>query len=232
MANRLQALILTSRQERLWAWPGLVGAGRTEIAKLIFGVDKKSAGQIFIRGKQTAIDSPRAAIKRGIAFLTEDRNRTGLFTALPNLWNITYASIPQFFNPFWIDKAREIKISESKIKKTNIKWGGPFDAPEQLSGGNKQKLLLAKWILTDCNVIIFDEPTRGIDVGSKYEIYKLINQLANEGKAILLISSELEEVLGMTDRLLVMRNFKIVKELLTTKTNQDEVVRYATGAAA
>ena len=211
---------------------GLIGAGRTEIANLIFGADKKHAGKIFIHGDEVIINSPRDAIKRGIAFLTEDRNRTGLFSNLPNVWNITYSNMHKFFNPFWIDKAKEIEITKAKIKNTNIKWSGPFSNPSQLSGGNKQKLLLTKWLLTDCDVIIFDEPTRGIDVGAKYEIYKLINQLAVDGKAILMISSELEEVLGITDRVLVMKDFKIVKELITDKTNQDEVISYATGAAA
>ena len=208
---------------------GLIGAGRTEIAELIFGIRKINSGDIYIHGKKTKIKSPRDAVKKRMAFLTEDRKRTGLLLSLPNMWNVTLPTLRKYFRSYWLDHLKEISISTTEVSKMSIKWGNPLLKTKTLSGGNQQKLLIAKWLLANSDIVIFDEPTRGIDVGAKKEIYGIINSLASQGKAILLISSELDEILGISDRVLVVRDFFICKEFKASKLSQNEIMNYATG---
>ncbi len=203
---------------------GLVGAGRTEIARAIFGIDNRTTGTIAINGEHITVKNPTDAINSGIAYLTEDRKRTGLCLNLPCGWNITLASLDLLGFKKFINPNREKEISVGAVNKIAIKWNGPDAPAESLSGGNQQKLLIARWLLSNSQLMIFDEPTRGIDVGAKKEIYSLLNDLAAKGKAILFISSELPELLGITDRILVMRRGKLVANLVTKETNQDEIM--------
>ena len=206
---------------------GLVGAGRTEVARAIFGVDKKTSGTIVLDDKELSIDSPADAISSDIAFLTEDRKRTGLCLQLPCSWNITLPNLVAIGMKNIINPARENKITEDIASRIDIKWLGPQAPVDSLSGGNQQKILIARWLLAKSKFMIFDEPTRGIDVGAKKEVYTLLNQLAEQGKAILFISSELPELFGIADRILVMRRGRLVGNLKTTKTTQEQVMHLA-----
>ncbi len=206
---------------------GLVGAGRTEVARAIFGVDKRTGGQITLDGRELNIGSPADAIAHGIALLTEDRKRTGLCLELPCSWNITLPNLDSIgFKPF-IKPAQENRLAGDVGARIAIKWSSPAALVATLSGGNQQKLLIARWLLADSEFLIFDEPTRGIDVGAKTEVYGLLNRLAEEGKAILFISSELPELFGIADRLLVMRRGKLVGNLVTKQTTPEEVMHLA-----
>ncbi len=206
---------------------GLVGAGRTEVARAIFGVDQKASGRIVLDGRELNIDSPGTAISNGIALLTEDRKRTGLCVELPCSWNITLPNLEQIgFKPF-INPTRETRIAADVASRIAVKWSSPQAPASSLSGGNQQKLLIARWLLANSKFMIFDEPTRGIDVGAKTEVYTLLNKLAGQQKAILFISSELPELFGIADRILVMRRGKLVGNLVTKDTTPEEVMHLA-----
>lgn len=206
---------------------GLVGAGRTEVARTIFGIDRISSGEITLNGRNILIKSPAEAIENRMAFLTEDRKRTGLCLQLPCSWNITLPNFNRIGMRRFINPAKEDSISSEYGSKMNLKWAGPKAPASSLSGGNQQKLLVARWLMANSEFLIFDEPTRGIDVGAKHEIYSLLNTLAEEGRAILFISSELPELFGVTDRILIMRRGELVGNLETKKTNPDEVMHLA-----
>ena len=206
---------------------GLVGAGRTEVARAIFGVDQKTTGQVILEGRELTIGSPADAIAEGIALLTEDRKRTGLCLELPCSWNITLPSLSQIgFTPI-VKPSQESRIAEDVGARIAVKWSSPEAPASSLSGGNQQKLLIARWLLANSRFMIFDEPTRGIDVGAKTEVYLLLNKLAEEEKAILFISSELPELFGIADRILVMRRGKLVGNLRTKETTPEEVMHLA-----
>jgi ABC-type sugar transport system ATPase subunit len=206
---------------------GLMGAGRTEVARAIFGVQPKTGGEIILDDLPLKIDSPSAAIRAGIVLLTEDRKRTGLCVDLSCGWNITLPNLETLGMSPLLKPAREMAVATEAGSSMNVKWSSPRAPASSLSGGNQQKLLVARWLLAEAKCMIFDEPTRGIDVGAKREIYLLLNKLAAEGKAILLISSELPELFGVADRILVMRRGKLVGNLVTAKTTPDEVMRLA-----
>ncbi|MHC4617329.1 MAG: sugar ABC transporter ATP-binding protein [Planctomycetota bacterium] len=206
---------------------GLVGAGRTEVGRAIFGVEKKTTGSITIDNRELTINSPTDAISHGIAYLTEDRKRTGLCLQLPCSWNVTLPNLVAMGMKNVIRPREENRIVEDIGKRIAIKWLGPGAPASSLSGGNQQKLLIARWLLAESKFMIFDEPTRGIDVGAKKEVYTLLNALAGEGKAILFISSELPELFGITDRILVMRRGRVVGNLITKETTQEEVMHLA-----
>jgi ribose transport system ATP-binding protein len=206
---------------------GLVGAGRTEIARMIFGVDQKSTGQIFLEGQQLSINSPADAIAYGIAYLTEDRKRTGLCLQLPCSWNITLPNLSDIGMKRFIQPSRESEIAQEVGSQIAVKWSAPTSPADSLSGGNQQKLLIARWLLAKSRFMIFDEPTRGIDVGAKTEVYSLLNRLAEQGKGILFISSELPELFGIADRILVMRRGKLVGNIITKDTTPEQVMHLA-----
>ncbi len=227
--NRINNISLNIGAGEILGMYGLIGAGRTEIAELIFGIKKAHSGNVYIHGKKTKIKSPRDAVKKRMAFLTEDRKRTGLLLSLPNMWNVTLPTLGKYFRSYWLDHFKEISISTTEVSKMSVKWGSPLLKTETLSGGNQQKLLIVRWLLASSDIVIFDEPTRGIDVGAKKEIYEIMNSLASQGKAILLISSELDEILGVSDRVLVVRDFFICKEFKASKLSQNEIMNYATG---
>jgi ABC-type sugar transport system ATPase subunit len=209
---------------------GLVGAGRTETARLIFGADRKEAGAIELDGRTLDILSPHDAIRAGIALLTEDRKAQGLVLAqsvrdnfaLPNLERLSFLG--------FVRRRAERQALARHIESLRIRLASAEQPARNLSGGNQQKVVLAKWLERNCEVLLFDEPTRGIDVGAKVEIYRLINDLAAAGKATLLISSELPEVLGMCDRILVMHEGRITGEIADAgRATQEEILRLAVG---
>jgi ribose transport system ATP-binding protein len=192
---------------------GLVGAGRTETARLLFGADKKEHGQIKLDGEILNLKSPGDAIEKGICLLTEDRKDQGLVLDLSIQDNFGLPNLARFSDFGWIDQGRERNSFLGYVSKIMIKISGVEQLAGQLSGGNQQKVVLAKWLERNAEILIFDEPTRGIDVGAKYEIYQWMNQLVGQGKGILMISSELPEVLGMSDRILVMKEGEVMGEV-------------------
>lgn len=209
---------------------GLMGAGRTEVMEALFGIRKISSGTIKIDGKEVQIHSPKDAIKYKIAFLTEDRRTTGCFLPLSVRDNIMVCSYDQVSNGMKkISIGKEKKVCKEQIERYAIKTPGQDQIIGNLSGGNQQKVLIARWLLTQPDIIILDEPTRGIDVGSKSEIHKMISRLAGQGVAVIMISSELPEVLGMSDRIMVMYEGKITGEVLREEANQEVIMRYASG---
>ncbi len=195
------------------ALTGLVGAGRTETVRLIFGADQPDSGSIELDGKLLHLRGPRDAIRAGIGLLTEDRKGQGLVLGLSVRENFGLPNLPAFTSGGFVKRQRERDAFAGYVETLRIKISDHDQLAKNLSGGNQQKVVLAKWLERHCDVIIFDEPTRGIDVGAKYEIYLLINQLAAQGKAILMISSELPEVLGMADRILIMHEGRITGEI-------------------
>ena len=225
--SRIRDISFDIRSGEIVGMAGLVGAGRTEVARAIFGVDRKASGSIVLDNAELSIDSPADAISNGIAFLTEDRKRTGLCLGLACSWNVTIASLGLLGMKRIINPARENEIAADIGAQLSIKWLSPQAPVDSLSGGNQQKLLIARWLLAKSKFMIFDEPTRGIDVGAKKEVYSLLNRLAEEGKAILFISSELPELFGITDRILVMRRGRLVGNLRTGETTQEEVMHLA-----
>ncbi len=213
---------------------GLIGAGRTEVIETIFGIKTKSAGQIYIDGKEVDIKTPKDAIAKHLAILTEDRRLSGIFPMLSVRLNMFIANVPKYLNRFGLLKDREIQREcDEYVKKIQIKTPSLVQRIENLSGGNQQKVLVARWLMTQPEILFLDEPTRGIDVGTKSEIHKLITQLAGEGKSIVMVSSELPEVMGMSDRIMVMHEGRVTGILENTKDlTQEELMNYATGNVA
>ncbi len=208
---------------------GLMGAGRTELARLIFGADRKKSGKVLVDGVEAEIDSPREAIGHGICLLTEDRKLQGLILKATAKENFALPNLKSWSRLGFIDTATESRRFGGHVKDLRIRIAGPDQSAEELSGGNQQKLLVARWLETNSQVIIFDEPTRGIDVGAKYEMYLLINDLAAQGKAIIVISSELPEILGISDRILVMREGQVSGEITDmAKADQTSIMALAT----
>lgn len=211
---------------------GLIGAGRTEVARAIFGLDPIDGGEIRVDGAPVTVDTPDKAIRLGIAMVSEDRKAEGLVLCRSVGENISLASLEKFVGRLFIDERSEGAENARMIRLLQIKTPGTAATAENLSGGNQQKIAIAKWLLRDIKLIILDEPTRGIDVGSKSEIHKLMVQLARDGLAIIMISSELPEILGMSDRVVVMRRGGIAGELTRREANQENLMSLATGMAA
>ena len=209
---------------------GLVGAGRTETLRLIFGADRRDAGTIEVDGRVRSIASPRDAIRAGICLLTEDRKHQGLMLERSVLENFGLPNLHTFSRGGFLRHRAEL-VAWSKYRETlQIKVPHPETLATHLSGGNQQKVVLAKWLQANAAVVMFDEPTRGIDVGAKYEIYLLINRLAQAGKAIIMLSSEMPEVLGMSDRILVMHEGRVTGEIADPRrATQEEIMHYAVG---
>ena len=206
---------------------GLIGAGRTELVEAIFGAAPAESGRILIVGNEVSIRSPRDAIRHGMALLTEDRKRTGVAGRLSVAQNITVANLKAVLRRGRLDLKEEAQVAREFCGRLRIRATSTAQKLERLSGGNQQKVVLAKWLFRRARVFLFDEPTRGIDVGAKVEVFEVMDELARAGAAILMVSSELPEILGMTDRVLVMRNGRLVKEIVTAKTTQEEIMRFA-----
>ena len=208
---------------------GLVGAGRSEVARMIFGADPRTGGRILLSGQEVRIRTPREAIRRGIGFVTEDRKAQGLVLGLTVRANITLANLYLLSHYGLIRRQQERSAAGRFIHSLRIRTPSPEQLVRNLSGGNQQKVVLAKWLLTESHVLLFDEPTRGIDVGAKAEIYQLMGDLAARGVAMLMITSELPEAIGMADRILVMHEGHITAEIPRADATQEKVMFYATG---
>ncbi len=208
---------------------GLVGAGRTEIAQALFGLDNMASGRVTVAGKQVRIDSPSKAIKLGLGLVPEDRKRHGLVLSMSACSNMTLPILHRLSRFGWIRNRAERSLADTFFQRMKVRAPGVDALIAGLSGGNQQKVVLAKWLSAQCRILILDEPTRGVDVGAKAEIHALIDQLAREGAAVLLISSELPEVLNLSTRVLVLRHGKIVGELPRNQADQETVMRLMAG---
>jgi len=216
------------RKGEILGFSGLMGAGRTEVARLIFGADKKDSGKIFINGKEVNINTPEDAVAHGIGYLSEDRKRFGLIVEKSIEENTVISSLNDFVKGIFIDRAKSKEVSQKYVENLKTKTPSVSQLVKKLSGGNQQKVVIAKWLVRDSDILIFDEPTRGIDVGAKSEIYALMERLAKEGKSIIMISSELPEVLRMSDRVIVMCEGRITGTLDIAEANQEVIMESAT----
>lgn len=207
---------------------GLMGAGRTETARAIFGADPKESGDIYINGQKVTINTPEDAVKCGIGYLSEDRKRFGIVVQKTVAENSTMATLEKYTKGLFIDKKAEKDVAQKYVESLATKTPSVDQLVVNLSGGNQQKVVIAKWLVRNCDILIFDEPTRGIDVGAKNEIYKLMNKLAEEGKAIIMISSEMTEILRMSDRIVVMCEGKKTGEISIEEAAQETIMNMAT----
>ena len=210
---------------------GLMGAGRTEIVSTIFGKDSLDAGTIILEGEEIKVSSPQDAIRHGIAMVTEDRFGSGIMSVNSIKANMTLAVFPKFGKGPFYDKQKEDEAFLDMASQMQLKYAGPNFPISSLSGGNQQKVIIGRWLLTNPKVLILDEPTRGIDVGSKSEIHRIIGEMVKNGLSIILVSSEMPELLGVADRILVIRHGKIVYECDAKEASQEELITYAFGAA-
>jgi rhamnose transport system ATP-binding protein len=211
---------------------GLVGAGRSEVARAIFGVDRLESGQVRLDGRAITIDSPATALRLGLAYVPEDRHGQGLVLSFPISANVTLPILPKLSPWGLLDRRRERSLARSFGERLQVKAAGIDQAVSALSGGNQQKVVLAKWLATEPRVLMLDEPTRGIDIGTKAEVHRIISHLATEGLAILLISSELPEVLAMADRIVVLHEGRVTGRFERGEADQERVMRAATGQGA
>ncbi|MFF2450732.1 sugar ABC transporter ATP-binding protein [Neobacillus sp. NPDC058068] len=209
---------------------GLVGAGKTEMCKALFGSEKVTGGEILLHGTEVKIKSPYEAVKKGFALVPEERRKEGILVLESVEANLTAANLGSFSKTFsFLDRKREKETARQLIRRLGIKTPSEETKVQNLSGGNQQKVAIGKWLVADADVYIFDEPTKGVDVGAKKDIFELIVELASRGKAIIYASSELSEIIGITDRVYVLYDGKAVKELETKATSEEELLMYSTG---
>ena len=220
------------RKGEIVGFTGLVGAGRTEIMQLIYGYRRKDSGKVFIDGKEARIRSPRDAVRRGIGLIPEERKKQGLILGLSVFDNAALTVLAKFSRLGFLKKKKIGALVRDMVSKMDIKTPSIRQQVRFLSGGNQQKIVLSKWFVRDCKIYIFDEPTRGIDVGAKVEIYKLMQNLAMQGAGVIMVSSELLEVINMSDRLEVVFDGRIVKEFGKGEANSENVMEYALGLHA
>lgn len=216
------------RKGEILGFAGLMGAGRTEVANAIFGIDKIKSGEIYLHGKKVKISNPTQAVQKGIGFLTEDRKHLGLLLDMDVKTNVTLASVQNFQRAGFVQEDKMAKTAEHFVEKLKIKTPSIHQQIRFLSGGNQQKVVISKWLLRDCDILIFDEPTRGIDVGAKGEIYRLLEDLAGQGKSIIMISSELPEILRMSHRIAVMSEGRMTGILDALDASQEKIMELAT----
>ena len=217
------------KKGEILGFSGLVGAGRTEVARAVFGADPIDSGEIYVRGTKVHIGSPSDAVMHGIGYLSEDRKRYGLALGLDVEENVVLAAFKKFLGAIgWVNRAKTRSTAQHHVQSLAIKTPSLQQKVKNLSGGNQQKVIIGKWLTADTNILIFDEPTRGIDVGAKSEIYRLLNELAQQGKSIIMISSELPEILRMSHRVVVMCEGRITGELEIAEATQEKIMQYAT----
>jgi ribose transport system ATP-binding protein len=227
--KRLRGASMNLHTGEIVGLAGLVGSGRTELARAIFGVDPIDSGRIFVFGKEVHPTSPSQMVQAGVSLLPEDRKNHGLCLILPMSDNVVMASLKKLFPKFLVSSRKEKSVVVDYIKDLRIATPTPSRITQFLSGGTQQKVVLAKWLCTKARIFIFDEPTRGIDVGAKAEIHAFMNELVKNGGAVLMISSELPEVLGMSDRIFVMREGRVIKEFSRQEATQEKIIEYAMG---
>ena len=216
------------RKGEILGFSGLMGAGRTETARALFGADPKESGDVYVNGQKVEIKTPQDAVKCGIGYLSEDRKRYGIVVAKTIAENSTMASLENFMKGAFIDKKKENQVAQQYVETLKTKTPGVEQLVVNLSGGNQQKVVIAKWLVRNCDILIFDEPTRGIDVGAKSEIYQLMNELVAQGKSIIMISSEMTEILRMSDRIVVMCEGRKTGELDISEATQERIMHAAT----
>jgi ribose transport system ATP-binding protein len=228
--RRLRDINITLRSGEIVGLAGLVGSGRTDLARAIFGVDHYDSGKIYLFGKEIDDFTVSDMVEQGVSLIPEDRKNQGLALILSVAENVVIASLKHLFPRMYVGKKKEAEVVLKYVEKLRIATPSVSRLAQYLSGGNQQKVVIAKWLCTKAKIFIFDEPTRGIDVGAKSEIYALMAGLVREGAAILMISSELSEVIGMSDRIYVMREGRIVSELSHAEATQERIIEYAMGA--
>ncbi len=222
--RRLRNVSLEARHGEILGMAGLLGSGRTDVARAVFGADKAESGKVLLNGKSLNLSSPNDAINAGIAFLSEDRKTEGIVPEWSVRENMTLAALPALTNLGVVSRAKQNAIVEKYMKRLGIKASSADQKIRELSGGNQQKVLLARWLCKNPKFLIMDEPTRGIDIGAKGEIQRLVNELANEGLGVLMISSELEELVEGSSRVVVMRDGELVAELHKSEISQDAII--------
>ncbi len=225
-AGKLREVSFSLRAGEIVGMAGLIGAGRTELCRAIFGVDPVDAGRIFVEGREVRIRSPREAVAAGIALVTEDRQKTGLALRLPLAQNLTLTNLPSISRFGVLRRGAESRVAADYIARLRIRASSGKQLAGRLSGGNQQKAVIAKWLFRQARIFLFDEPTRGIDVGAKAEVFDVMHELARSGAALLMVSSELPELLQVADRILVMRQGRLTGEL-PGRTTQEAILRYA-----
>jgi rhamnose transport system ATP-binding protein len=218
------------RQGEIVGMAGLVGAGRTDVARSIFGISPATSGTITIDGQRVSISSPQQAMDLGLAYVPEDRQHHGLVLPMNISHNITLPILSEFVKAGWVDNDDELEAAHQAASQMEVKAAGIWQKARELSGGNQQKVVLAKWLATHPRILILDEPTRGIDVGTKAAVHGLMSELAAQGMAILMISSELPEILGMSDRILVMREGRVTAHFERAEATQEKIMLAATQA--
>ena len=217
------------KRGEILGFAGLMGAGRTEVARAVFGADRAQSGEVVVMGRKVSIRTPTDAVAAGIGYLSEDRKRFGLAVGMDVASNVVMANLAKYLKlRFFLRNRAILEDSEKFVKLLDIKTPSLMQEVRLLSGGNQQKIVVAKWLDRDCDILFFDEPTRGIDVGAKAEIYKLLRRLADQGKAIVMISSELPEILRMSDRIVVMCEGRITGELMPEEATQERIMQLAT----
>jgi rhamnose transport system ATP-binding protein len=216
------------RRGEILGFAGLVGAGRTNVARAIFGVEPPTAGRIEVDRRDVTITSPQQAIAFGLAYVPEDRQLHGLIPSMPLIPNISLPMLPQYTRLGWLQYKRERKSAYEAAIQMEVRANNVWQLARELSGGNQQKVVLAKWLSTNPRILMLDEPTRGIDVGTKAAVHELMSKLAAEGMAILMISSELPEILGMSDRVLVMREGRVTGHFTRAEATQENIISAAT----
>nr|WP_106782268.1 sugar ABC transporter ATP-binding protein [Lysinibacillus timonensis] len=226
--NNLKDISFKLRKGEILGFAGLMGSGRTEVANAIFGIDKIKQGEMYLRGERVKISNPTQAVQNGIGYLTEDRKHLGLLLDMDVKTNITIATLKNFQRAGFVQDDQIAITAEQYVKRLKVKTPSIHQHIRFLSGGNQQKVVISKWLLRDCDILIFDEPTRGIDVGAKGDIYKLLEDLANEGKSIIMISSELPEVLRMSHRIVVMSEGRMTGILEASEASQEKIMELAT----
>ncbi len=225
----LKDVSFSLKRGEILGFAGLMGAGRTEVARAIFGADPYDSGEIYVKGQRVHIKSPGDAVSQGVGYLSEDRKRYGLALGMDVKENVAMAAMKKFLSWLgWVDFKRTAARGQEMVKALNIKTPSLEQKVKFLSGGNQQKVVVGKWLTADTDILIFDEPTRGIDVGAKSEIYKLLNDLAHQGKAIIMISSELPEVLRMSHRVVVMCEGRVTGVLNASEATQESIMKFAT----
>lgn len=226
--SKLRDVTFNAHKGEILGLAGLDGAGRTEVLETIFGVAARKDGVVKLHGKPLKIRTPKDAVKEGMALLTEERRATGIFGVLDIRDNTTISSLKRYLQGLLLSDARMKKATDSMISAMSIKTPSQSTKIQSLSGGNQQKVIIGRWLLTEPEILLLDEPTRGIDVGAKYEIYQLIIDLAKQGKTVLMVSSEMPELLGVCDRILVMSGGRLAGEVIPSETDQEEIMTLAT----
>ncbi len=228
-SDTFQDISFSVRAGEIVGFAGLIGAGRTEVARVLFGIDRADRGEVLLQGRPVVFDSPSAALRAGIAYVPEDRHQQGLVLDFPIASNVSLPILPRLFPRFFVDRPVERKLAERYAAQFRVRMTDVEQLVSALSGGNQQKVVIAKWLATEPRVLILDEPTRGIDIGAKIEVHRIISELAAGGLGIILISSDLPEVLAMADRILVMHEGRLTAEISRAEATEERVMFAATG---